>query len=292
MFPLKSYQKASSVKEAVELLHANPNSRPIAGGTDILIRLHEGKAGYESLIDIHDLEELKRCVLDDNGTLIIGTGMTFTDLIQSEWVNRLVPILSVAAGTVGGPQVRNVATIGGNICNGVTSADSATSLFCHNATLNITGGSGNRTLAIDAFYLGPGKVDLKPDEIVTSFEISMENYQGYFGHYHKYAMRNAMDIATIGCAAVCKIEDDQLVDLRLSYGVAAPVPIRCKKTESRVNGEKLTHKLMETIAKSVSDDVNPRTSWRASKEFRLQIIQELAQRVVSQAIEKAGGKIQ
>jgi len=292
MFPIKNYLKASSVKEAVDMLVANPNSCPIAGGTDILIRLHEGKSGYESLIDIHDLEELKQCRINENGSLSIGTGMTFSALMTSEEIQAHIPILAIAAGTVGGPQVRNTATIGGNICNGVTSADSATSLFCHNATLNIISKNGNRTLPIEEFYLGPGKVDLKSDEIVTSFEISQDNYQGYLGHYHKYAMRNAMDIATIGCAAVCKIEDDHLMDLRLAYGVAAPVPIRCKQTESRVIGEKLTPKLMDDIAKSVLDDVNPRTSWRASKEFRLQIIQELARRVVKQAIEKAGGKIQ
>ncbi|MBU3915110.1 xanthine dehydrogenase FAD-binding subunit XdhB [bacterium] len=292
MFQLKTYEKAESITNAIELLTANPKSRLIAGGTDVLIRLRDGKAEYEHLVDIHDLEELRQCGVKDDGTLVIGPGTTFTQLIKSDVIRKNIPILAEAAGTVGGPQVRNVATVGGNICNGVTSADSASTLFALNAILTIDGADGQRQIAISDFYKGPGKVDLKQGEILTSIIITPDNYQGYFGHYHKYAMRNAMDIATIGCAAICKIEGDRLVDLRLAYGVAAPVPIRCGKTESMVSGRKLTEKLLADITASVKQDVNPRTSWRASKEFRLQIISELAGRVVRKTVENAGGSFQ
>ncbi len=289
MFQLKSYEKAESVSNAIELLKANPDSRLIAGGTDVLIRLRDGKAGYEHLVDIHDLEELKQCHINEDGRLIIGPGTTFTNLIESDIIRQNIPILAEAAATVGGPQIRNVATIGGNICNGVTSADSASSLFALNALLIIEGVKGKRQVPISDFYKGPGKVDLKQGEILTSIRIIPDNYQDYSGHYHKYAMRNAMDIATIGCAAVCKIKDDHLEDLRLAYGVAAPVPIRCNKTEAMATGKKLTEKLLMDISATVKQDVTPRTSWRASKEFRLQIISELARRVVKKAVEKAGG---
>jgi xanthine dehydrogenase FAD-binding subunit len=101
-----------------------------------------------------------------------------------------------------------------------------------------------------------------------------------------------MDIATIGCAAVCKVENDVLADLRLAYGVAAPVPIRCKDTENKIRGRKISPQLLDDISKSVANDVSPRTSWRAAREFRLQIIATLARRVVQQAILNAGGTIQ
>ncbi|MBT4290081.1 MAG: xanthine dehydrogenase FAD-binding subunit XdhB, partial [Deltaproteobacteria bacterium] len=140
------------------------------------------------------------------------------------------------------------------------------------------------------FYLGPGKVDLKHGEILTAFIIAPQNYQNCYGVYYKYAMRNAMDIATIGCAAICRVENNHLAELRLSYGVAGPVPIRCFQTETMVNGKIISDQLIRDIGDSVINDVNPRTSWRASKEFRLQIISELARRVVRNAIEKAGGK--
>ena len=105
-------------------------------------------------------------------------------------------------------------------------------------------------------------------------------------------MRDAMDIATIGCAAVCRVEDGILADLRLAYGVAAPVPIRCKLTEDTVRGRRTSPALLDNIGKAVIDDVSPRTSWRAAREFRFQIIATLARRVVKQAIINAGGTIQ
>jgi len=290
MFQLNNYTKADSVSQAIELLKADTDARLIAGGTDVLIRLREGKKEFGRLVDIHDLEELKQLTIQDDGTLIIGSGVTFSMAMASDLIQKHIPILAEASGTVGGPQVRNVATIGGNVCNGVTSADSASSLFALNAILNLEGPDGKRQIPIADFYQGPGKVDLKHGEILTAFIIQPQNYQNCYGVYYKYAMRNAMDIATIGCAAICRVGNNQLEELRLAYGVAGPVPIRCHQTEAMVKGKTISDQLIRDIGVSVVNDVNPRTSWRASKEFRLQIISELARRVVRNTIEKAGGK--
>ncbi|MBU2513811.1 xanthine dehydrogenase FAD-binding subunit XdhB [bacterium] len=291
MFHIESYEKAESVAHAIELLKNNPQARPIAGGTDVLIRLREGKEGFRHLVDIHGLSDLKQCHILENGSLTIGSGVTFTEATLSDLIKQNIPILVTAASTVGGPQVRNVATFGGNICNGVTSADSASAFMVLNALLQLEGKEGIRQVPISEFYLGPGKVDRKQDEILTKFIITPENYKGYLGHYHKYAMRNAMDIATIGCAAACKIEDNVLKDIRLSYGVAGPVPIRCPQTEQAVKGQSVSLQLINDIKRMVEKDVNPRTSWRASKEFRLQIIRELAGRVVEKIIKDSGGRL-
>ena len=291
MFHLQSYEKADSVKQAINLLKANPEARPISGGTDVLIRLREGKKKFQHLVDIHDLAELKVCMLDEQGTLAIGAGTTFSEAISSEIINQHIPILSIAASTVGGPQIRNVATIGGNICNGVTSADSGSALMALDAVLRIEGAEGTREIPIEEFYQGPGKVDLKQHEILTAFLIPKAKYEGTAGMYSKYAMRNAMDIATIGCSAVCKVSSGVLEEIRLAFGVAAPVPIRCKETENAVRGQNINPELIQEVENRVVQEVSPRTSWRASKEFRYHIIKELAGRVVTQAIEKAGGSI-
>jgi xanthine dehydrogenase FAD-binding subunit len=184
-----------------------------------------------------------------------------------------------------------MATIGGNLCNGVPSADSATPLMALNAVLSIEGSHGLRQMPLEDFFLGPSRVVLEHHEILTAITVTRDNYDGYCGHFFKYAMRNAMDIATIGCSAVCKVEDDILTDLRLAYGVAAPVPIRCKSTEDRVRGRRISSELLDDIAQAVINDVRPRTSWRAARDFRLQIIATLAHRVVKQAIINAGGTI-
>jgi xanthine dehydrogenase FAD-binding subunit len=289
MFQFKSCEKADTVKEAIALLQKIPGARIISGGTDVLIKLHEGKQGYEHLVDIHDIEELKQISINKNGNIVIGSGVSFIKITESPIIKKHINVLSVAVSTIGGPQVRNMATIGGNICNGVTSADSASTLFALNAVLNIEGADGKREIPIADFYLGPGKVDLKSHEILISISITPDNYTGYNGHFYKYAMRNAMDIATIGCSSVCKVENDRLIDLRLAFGVAGPVPLRCTGTEKMAAGKKIDSQLLNKIADNVRNDVNPRTSWRASKEFRLQIIRELARRVTAKAIEEAGG---
>lgn len=292
MFNFKSYTKAGSVQEAIQLLAQNPEAHLIAGGTDMLVKLHKGKVQFDHLVDIHDIAELNYITQNDAGDIIIGPLACFTDVAESELIRKHIPVLSQAVLTIGGPQVRNMATIGGNLCNGVPSADSATPLIALNAAVTIEGRDGSRQMPLESFFLGPSQVALEQHEILTAITIAHDNYADYFGHFHKYAMREAMDISTIGCSAVCKIKDGTLQDLRLAFGVAAPVPIRCKGTEDKVRDRKITPKLLTDIAKSVSADVRPRTSWRAAKDFRLQIITTLAHRVVEQAILNAGGVIQ
>jgi xanthine dehydrogenase FAD-binding subunit len=292
MFNFKSYHKADSVQEAIQLLQENPEAKLIAGGTDVLIKLHKGKGRFDHLVDIHDIAELNFIRLTDEGDLVIGPSTCFTRVCESPLVLKHVPVLSEAIRTIGGPQVRNMATIGGNLCNGVPSADSATPLICLNAQLTIEGPDGAHQKSLEDFFLGPSQVALEQHEIVTAITVTRNNYDGYCGHFYKYAMRDAMDIATIGCAAVCMVKNDTLKDLRLAYGTAAPVPIRCTSTEQMFRGRQITQQLLDDLAKAVMKDVRPRTSWRADKNFRLQIITTLAQRVVKQAIINSGGTVQ
>ena len=160
MYPFESYEKAASTIDAIRLLTINPDAKLIAGGTEVLISLHNGKKGLEHIVDIHDVTELQNISLSDNGNLNIGAGATFTQIMNAKIIKKHLPVLSEAVGTVGGPQVRNVATIGGNICNGVTCADSAPILFALNAVINIEGPAGKKSTPISDFYLGPGKVAL------------------------------------------------------------------------------------------------------------------------------------
>jgi xanthine dehydrogenase FAD-binding subunit len=292
MFNIKSYSRAGSIQEAIGLLQENPEAHLIAGGTDVLVKMQKGKAQFDHLIDIHDIAELNFISENDDGDLAIGPLSCFTDVAESALIRKHIPVLSEAILTIGGPQVRNMATIGGNLCNGVPSADSATPLIALNATVTIEGPDGSRQMPLEDFFLGPGRVALEHHEIMTAITVSRDNYAGYYGHFYKYAMRDAMDIATIGCSAVCKVENKVLTDLRLAYGVAAPVPIRCKDTEDKIRGRKVSTQLLNDIAEAVQDDVSPRTSWRAAQDFRLQIIATLAHRVVKQAILNAGGTIQ
>lgn len=291
MFDINSIKEAHSVQEAIELLAANPKAKLICGGTDVLIQVRAGKLAGIDLISIHGLPELTGVSMEKDGTIVIGAATSFTKVIKDPIVREHLPFLADALELVGGPQVRNVGTIGGNICNGATSADSASTLFALNARLRIAGKNGERVVPIQEFYLGPGKVALEHDEVLTAIVISREDYEGFGGCYIKYGMRNAMDIATLGCAVLCKVANKNMIeDVRLAFGVAAPTPIRVPAAEAVLKGQPFSEELLEQFGKAALEEVNPRTSWRASREFRLQLVEELSKRAFRQAFSNAGGE--
>ena len=286
MFAIERYSKAHSLEEAVKLLAADPAAKLIAGGTDVLIRLHEGSKDFKSLVDINGLAALKEITEAADGTVRIGCLATFSEIMDSDVVNRRVPVIAEAAATVGGPQLRNMATMGGNICAGVPCADSAGALLVLEADLEIRGVDGQRVVPVAGFHLGPSRVALKQEDVLVGFRIRPANYKGLGAAYYKYTMRDAMDIATIGCAVACKLKDGKVEGLRLAFAVAGPTPLRCWRTEEKSQGALADESLLKLVAGSVLDDLRPRDSWRASKDFREQIITTLAERVLREAINR------
>ena len=289
MYDIEHYYKAQSVSDAVRYLSENPEARLIAGGTDVLVQLHHQSKKFRHLVDIHGLPELAGITQLDDGSVRIGSGCSFTQIIESPLVRQHLPALGLAVANIAGPQVRNVATFGGNICNGANCADSAPISIVLGAQIEIATPSGTRFTPLDGFYTGPGKVTLAHDEIAVAFHFSKADYQGVGASFYKYAMRGAMDISTINCGAACRIEAGRFTMLKLAYGVAAPTPIRARTAEAAALGQPLNAATLAAIREAVMQDVAPRTSWRASKEFRLQIIRTLAERVVAQAAQNAGG---
>jgi len=289
MFDIAGYHKAHTIQEAITLLAENPSAIPIAGGTDVLVRLHRGDLTECHLVDIHDVPELKGVTLAD-GAIVIGAVTTFTEVAEDAIVGSRIPVLAEGAASVGGPQVRNTGTVGGNICNAAPSADTAAPLLVLGAIVKLHGPGGVREVPLTEFYLGPGTVDRQPAEIVTSLRIAAADYRGWSACYHKYSMRGAMDIATIGCAAACKLDGNRVSEMRLAYTVAGPTPLRCWKTEKKARGAVADASLLATIRGSVLDDLRPRDSWRASKAFREQIITTLAERVSREALIRNGAR--
>ena len=293
MYDMKALYEAQSVEDAVKLLTEHPEAVIIAGGSDVLIKMREGKLAGCELVSIYGLDELRGISLEDDGTIRIRPLTSFSHITKNEIIQKYINVLGEAVDMVGGPQIRNIGTIGGNTCNGVTSADSASTLHAYDALMEITGPEGVRVEPIKEFYISAGKVDLKHNEVLTSILIKKESYEGYFGHYIKYAMRNAMDIATTGCSANVKFSADKKTfeDVRIAYGVAAPVPVRAASAEEFLRGKAVTEENIREFAKLTLNDVNPRTSWRASKELRLHIIEELSLRAVKEAVKLAGGEL-
>src|SRR5699024_9410199 len=290
---LAALYEANSVEEAVALRLQHPEAQIIAGGTDVLVQMREGKRAGKALISIFGIDALRGVQLEADGTIRIGSLTSFSHITKDPIIQKYINVLGQAVDLVGGPQIRNAGTIGGNTCNGVTSADSASTLFAWDAVVELTGQNGVRRLPIREFYIKAGVVDLKPDEIQTAILIPKAAYEGYFGHYIKYAMREAMDIATTGCSVNVKLSEDKktIVDARIAYGVAGPVPMRAETAEAAAKGQPVSKETVSAFAKAVLQDVHPRDSWRASKAFREHIAVELAKRCLCESIRLAGGEL-
>lgn len=291
MYDIENYYNAKTVSEAVELLTEHPDARIISGGSDVLIKIREGRMAGTSLVSIRDIEELKGIEKKDSGDIYIGAGTVFSHITADPIIQECVPVLGEAVDQVGGPQIRNIGTIGGNICNGAVSADSVPTVFSYNSLLHIANAEGGRVVPVREFYLGPGRVALKQGEVLMHVVIPRAEYEGYHGHYIKYSMRNAMDIATISCSVVSKVDQQAGVieNVRITFGVAAPVPYRCTKAEEALKGMKIEESLYEKTAQLIREEINPRDSWRASRAFRLQIGGEIAARALRRTVELAGG---
>jgi xanthine dehydrogenase FAD-binding subunit len=290
MYDIKNIFEPEALHEAVKLLEGNPDLKIISGGTDVLIRLHHGKLKEAELLSIKKIKELSNISIDDDGTIAIGAAATFSGIFRNDIINRYIPVLGDAVASVGGPQIRNVATIGGNICNGAVSADSATTLFTLNAVLKLISFRGERRVRVQDFYEGPGKVRLEAGEILAAILVTKDNYENMKGHYIKFSNRKALDIAMLGVSVLCGVKEGRFSDVRIALGVAAPTPIRCLEAEAYAKGKEVSEETIDEIGRLALKQTKARDSWRASRAYREHLIQVLTARAINEAVKKAGGE--
>ena len=293
MYDINVLYQAKSVQEAIELHLAHPEADIIAGGTDVLVQMREGKRAGKSLLSIQGLDEIRGVKMEEDGTLRIGSLTTFSHITNDPLIQKYINVLGEAVDMVGGPQIRNAGTIGGNTCNGATSADSTATLHAWDAIVELTGPNGIRRLPIHEFYIWAGQVDLQPGEIQTGILIPKESYENTHGHYIKYAMREALDIATLGTSVNVRLSEDKktVERVRIAFGVAGPTPLRAKAAEELGNGQPLSMELIEKVAAAVVTDLKCRDSWRASKAFRTHMAVECTKRAFIESVKLCGGEL-
>ena len=293
MYDIKALYEAESVAHAIQLLMEHPEAQIIAGGSDVLVQIREGKRAGKELVSIYGLDEIRGVSLEEDGTIRIGSLTSFSHITRNPIIQAHINVLGQAVDQVGGPQIRNIGTIGGNTCNGVTSADSASTLHAYDAIVELTGPDGVRRQPIREFYIKAGKVDIRPGEIQTAILIEKDSYTDTFGHYIKYAMRNAMDIATLGTSVNVRLSADKktVERARVAFGVAGPVPLRAETAEGLAAGAPVSLELADRFAQAVKEDINPRDSWRAARDFRMHIAVESARRAFIEAVKLAGGDL-
>jgi len=275
MYNINEILEPKTLEEALELLSEHDNLTVIAGGTDILVKLHEERFNSLNLISIRKIEGLNEIKVIEDDSIEIGAMATFSEIFRNDIVNKM-----------GGPQIRNMATIGGNICNGAVSGDSAPSLFALNSKLKLKSKNGERIVKIKDFYTGPGKVSIKKDEILISIIIEKKEYENKYGNYIKFASRNAMDIALMGVAVLVEVKDKKFEDLRIALGVSGPMPIRCEIAEAEGKYMKITDENIRLIGKLALKSSRAIDFWNASKEFKEHLIEELTYRGIKESIKR------
>jgi len=293
MYDFNHLYEPSSVSETIAVMQAHPQAKIIAGGSDLLVQLRDGINAGCDFISIYGIDELRGITKEADGTIRIGALTSFSGITRNELIRKYIPVLGAAADTVGGPQIRNIGTIGGNICNGHTGADTAGTLFALDALVEVTGAKGARILPVRDFYRPQGGVDLKPAELLTAVLVPEKCYEGYTGCYYKYAARNAMDVDIIGCSVNVKLSEDktQIRDIRVAFGVLGPVPVRAIEAENLVKGQTVCTAVAEAFAEASVSDIHPRTDFRGTKAFRVHMARESAKRMFIEAVRQAGGEI-
>jgi len=281
------YKRPGSVEEAMDLLREyGPRASIIAGGTDVMTRIRGGRFAPEVLVSIRGLGELSYIKKDEN--YHIGALTTHRMLEKSELVKSELSALNDGASWVGSVQIRNVATIGGNLVNAAPSADTAGPLLAYGATMVVMGPGGKRRVPVEEFFLGPGKTAMKKEEVLLEIEIPGE-IGDYGSAYFKHTRRKAMELPLVGVSVAIRPGDSgQIDDARISLTVAAPTPVRAFKAEQYLKGKTLSDDALSEAGKIAAspDCCSPRDSLRCDAWYRQEMISVSVARMARLAAER------
>lgn len=272
------YLKPDSIKETISILSQfGEKAQILNGGTDLIVEMRDKIIQPEYVVDIKAIPQLSRITYNKQDGLNIGAAITLNEISNSKAVQTNYPILVKACKTVGSYQVRNRATLVGNICNASPAADTAPPLLVLEAKVNIIGPTGEKIVPINQFFTGVKKNILKKGEIVTSITIPPIKDK-WTGVYLKQGRKKEVDLATVGVAVIC-VRDE----IRIALGAVAPTPIRAFKTEELLKGKTIDEPLLEKAGKSAITEVSPISDIRSSQEYREEIIKVLVRRAILQA---------
>jgi len=284
---------AKDSRHAVALLaehSASSKVRVIAGGTDLMADLHFSSHVPDVIVDISRAEDLKNIAMTGEG-LSIGALVTHTQIMRSPLIRDMFPALVDAAHTIGAVQTRNLGTLGGNLVTGVPSMDSGPTLVALEAVVSIAGPAGRRQVPLAEFWLGPRKTVLKPDELLAEIIIPKQNLSKPT-HFLKFGLRKGQALALVNVAASFRVDWDKniFVAPRIALGAVAPKVIRALKAEAYLEGRTVTPEAMAEAGRVAVGDAKPISDFRASAEYRKDLVAVLTKRALEGAYELAKAK--
>jgi len=282
------YLHPKSVEEAISLCQRyRERAKYIAGGTDLMVRIKDRQIRPQYLISLKKIPGIDKIQYTD-GQLKIGALVTHRQLELSPIIRKHFPILYDAVENIGSVQIRNVATIGGNIANAAPSADGAIPLITLGAVAHILGPKGRREMPLEEIFIGPGQTLLEHGDILCGFTIpKLRPNTG--GAYLKHMRRAAMELPILGVAVLISLGEDleTCVDARIGLGVLAPTPMRARNAEAVLRGKKVNDAILEKAGKTAANESKPRDSFRGEAWYRKEMVEVLIQRVGKISIERA-----
>ena len=280
-----AYERPTRLDDAVSLLvEHGSDARLLAGGTDLIIRLRDGTVRPRVVVDVKRVGELGADLREADGALAIGARAVMTDIAADERIRRDFTALAEAAAVVGSIQIRNRATLAGNICNASPAADTSPALLVYGATVVAAGSSGVRRIPIDEFFVRSGVTTLRGDELVTAIELPAATMARGSVHVRR-TRRRGHDLASVTLA--CAVHADGTT--RLAYGSLGPRPLLVVDDSGVLadSGASDGAKLERLEALFVDASPSPR-SMRASPDYRLAMLHVLGLRAVERAIGRLG----
>ena len=284
------YLQARTLPEAITLLGQDEGTRIVAGATDFLVRWRQGLWKPRIVLSIQHIPGLDGVDYTPTTGLSLGSLVTIRTLELHPLIQQHYPALSQAATTFAGVQIRNLATVGGNICNASPSGDTLPALITYGAECRLAGPEGERLIPLESFFMGPGRTALRPAELLV--ELHLPPPPPHTGAlYIKHSPRSAMDISTVGVASMVTLEGQNGIcrEVRISLGAVAPTVMRARSAEALLRGRRLEAGLIQEAARAASEDARPIDDIRGTARHRRAIVEALTGRTLQSAMQMAQG---
>ncbi len=283
--PEFKYLSPETVQEACSLLAQHGDkAKVLAGGTDVMNVMKDRVISPEFVVGLRGITDLDY-INDDSDGIKIGALTTLATLMKSSVIKEKLPSLAEVPTKMATTQIRNMGTVVGNICNAAPSADMAPILICMGAQAKITGPDGDRVVALEDFFTGPGQTVLGAGEIMTEIQVPNQPTNSA-GAYFKLS-RVSVDLAVVGVGVVLAMDGDTCKDIKITLASVAPKPIRAPKAEASIKGKKIDEALIEEAGKIASGEATPIDDVRGSAFYRTEIVNVFTKRAIRHALEQA-----
>lgn len=276
------YCRPETLREALDMLAECEGAVPVAGATDVWVGAKVGKIAPPRLVSLRRIERLRGIRAEGEG-IFLGATTTHAEVEDSALIETRYPALHRACSGVGSRQIRNVGTVGGNLCNAAPSADSAVPLLLYDAVCDVDGPQGQRSIPSEAFFVGPGRSALVRGEVLTGIRIGAPPERTY-ADYAKLTRRKAVELPILGVGVCVSLDPMGRVQrARIALGVAGPTPIRARQAEEMLSGGPLSRETVAGAAEAAAGEAQVRDSWRGKAWYRRQMIRVLIPRLLERA---------